>query len=192
MRRACFLDRDGVLNHLVLRPETGERDGPLGAEEMEAMAGCGRWLAAARDAGYLLVVITNQPAYAKGKTTRERLESAQAKLERQLEAQGVTLDGVYSCYHHPTESKVPELACECECRKPKPGLIQQAADELGIDVSRSWMIGDRQSDILAGKAAGCRTIYVEGGQGPSAPEADFQCSSLGSAVQTILSEGEAQ
>lgn len=189
MRPACFFDRDGVLNHLVIHADTGLPDSPLCAAQMRATDGAAAAIRAVRERGYLVVVVTNQPAYAKGKASLEDLQAAQAELEAQLVGQGAPWDALYVCYHHPTESVVPELARECDCRKPRPGMLLRAAAELDIDLRQSWMVGDRNADMLAGRAVGCRTIHITGGQDAVAPDAEFACDSVCAAADIILREG---
>ena len=154
-QRAVFLDRDGTLNKYVgfLRD----------IDELELLPGVAEAVWAINRSGYLAVVATNQPVITRGEVTAPQLEEIHAKLETLLGAEGAYLDGIYYCPHHPHkgyEGEVPELKIDCDCRKPKPGLLLRAAEELNIDLSRSWMVGDGEADILAGKAAGCRTALI--------------------------------
>ena len=113
--------------------------------------------------GYLAIVVTNQPVIARGEVSYEKLKEIHNKMETMLGYDGAYLDGIYFCPHHPHkgyEGEVPELKIECECRKPKPGMLLKAAGDFHIDLSRSWVIGDSENDILAGKAAGCRTVLI--------------------------------
>lgn len=157
-QRAIFLDRDGTLNKYVgfLRD----------IEALELLPGVSEAVRTIDRSGYLAVVVTNQPVIARGEVTAPQLEEIHAKLETLLGAEGAYLDGIYYCPHHPHkgyEGEVPELKIDCDCRKPKPGLLLRAAEDLNIDLSRSWMVGDGESDILAGKAAGCRTALIGSG-----------------------------
>lgn len=116
--------------------------------------------------GYLAVVVTNQPVIARGEVTWERLEEIHNKMETELGKQGAYLDGIYFCPHHPHkgfEGEIQELKFDCDCRKPKPGMLIKASRDLNIELKSSYMIGDSDSDVQAGEAAGCKTIKIEGG-----------------------------
>jgi len=133
--------------------------------------------------GFLVVVISNQPGVAKGKCSPEFLRDIDALMNARLAAEGVTLDGAYYCLHHP-QATVMEWLCDCDCRKPKPGLLLDASRQLDIDLEQSWMIGDQERDILAGASAGCRTILV--GQRPvGATIASLQAGNLEEAVEKL-------
>ena len=113
--------------------------------------------------GYLAVVVTNQPVIARGEVTFEGLEKIHNKMETLLGMEGAYLDGIYFCPHHPHsgyEGEVKKLKIDCDCRKPKPGMFLKAAEDLNIDLSQSYMIGDGENDIVAGKAAGCKTVLL--------------------------------
>ena len=113
--------------------------------------------------GYLAIVVTNQPVIARGEVTVEQLQEIHNKMETLLGAEGAYLDAIYYCPHHPHkgyEGEVPELKIDCDCRKPKPGMLLKAAKDFNIDLSQSWMMGDGENDIKAGKAAGCRTALI--------------------------------
>jgi D-glycero-D-manno-heptose 1,7-bisphosphate phosphatase len=116
----------------------------------------------AREQGYQLVVVTNQPGIAKGTLTLPELEAVNQRLAELLAAEGARWDALYFCPHHPSGTPgVPsEFVRTCDCRKPKPGLLLRAATELGLDLKTSWMVGDGLNDIEAGQAAGCRTILL--------------------------------
>jgi D-glycero-D-manno-heptose 1,7-bisphosphate phosphatase len=158
--RAAFIDRDGVINELVPDPETGRPESPLRPDDVALIPGAAAALRQLAAAGWLLVGVSNQPAAAKGSTSIEDLEAVQARVARQLEAEGIRFDAFRLCFHHPS-GVLPELSRECDCRKPAPGMLLDAADQLGIDLSSSWMIGDTDNDVLAGRAAGCGTILIE-------------------------------
>ncbi len=154
-QKAIFLDRDGTINKLVgfLR-ET---------EEFELLEGVSEAVKKINASGFLAIVVTNQPVIARGEVSYEKLKEIHNKMETMLGYDGAYLDGIYFCPHHPHkgyEGEVPELKIECECRKPKPGMLLKAAGDFHIDLSRSWVIGDSENDILAGKAAGCRTVLI--------------------------------
>lgn len=159
-RRAAFVDRDGVINELVADPLSGLPESPLAPDQVVLIAGASRALAALAQAGWLLIGVSNQPAAAKGAISVEQLDAVQARVAELLAADGVSFDAFRLCLHHP-DGVVPELSGACDCRKPAPGMLLDAAAELGIDLAASWMIGDTDSDVLAGARAGCRTILVE-------------------------------
>ena len=166
--RAAFVDRDGTINELVPDPRTGQPESPLRVEDVALIPGAAGALRRLAAGGWLLVGVSNQPAAAKGTARPEQLAEVQARVLELLAADGARLDGFRICPHHP-EGVVPGLAGPCDCRKPAPGMLIDAARELDIDLERSWMIGDTDSDVLAGAAAGCRTVLIE--QEASAPQA---------------------
>lgn len=159
-RRAVFLDRDGVINALVDDPERGRPESPLRATDVALLHGVGEALHELASAGFLLVGASNQPAAAKGAATREQLIAVQQRVTGLLAAQGVAFDDFRICWHHP-EGSDPELGIACDCRKPEPGMLRDAARAHNIDLAHSWMIGDSDSDVLAGLAAGTRTVLIE-------------------------------
>jgi len=159
-RRAIFLDRDGVLNI--------ERDHLTRAEQLELLPGAAEAVRLINRSEYLAVVVSNQPAIAKGFTSQQELDRIHARLETLLGAQRAYLDRIYYCPHHPEKGfpgERPEYKIACECRKPAPGMILRAAAELNVDLKGSLMIGDRTADILAGRRAGLKTILVRTGYG---------------------------
>jgi D-glycero-D-manno-heptose 1,7-bisphosphate phosphatase len=145
-RPAVFLDRDGVINRTFVR--NGVPHPPVSVSELEILPGVSDALARLHDMGLPLFVVTNQPDVARGTQTREEVERINDCL-----GQSLPVDAFYVCYH--------DTADRCECRKPKPGLLLRAAAEHGIDLSRSWMVGDRWSDVAAGAAAGCKTVLIQ-------------------------------
>ncbi len=154
-QKAVFLDRDGTINRYVgfLR----------NIDEFELLDGVSEAIKTINSLGYLAIVITNQPVIARGEVTYDQLNEIHNKMETLLGAEGAYLDGIYYCPHHPHkgyEGEIPELKIECECRKPKPGMILKAADDFNIDLSQSWMVGDGENDISAGIAAGCKTALI--------------------------------
>ncbi len=157
--KAVFLDRDGVVNKLVYHHEQGIIDSPFTVEQFTLISGTGDAIKLLRDAGYKVILVSNQPGIAKANLSREVFEEIRNRMKTMLEVNGVKLDGEYYCLHHP-EAVVPKLKKVCECRKPKPGLLHIAASENDIDLSQSWMIGDGITDIQAGQRAGCRTILI--------------------------------
>lgn len=154
-QKAVFLDRDGTLNQYVgfLRD----------ADELELLPGTGKAVKKINDVGYLALVVTNQPVIARGEITLEDLELIHNKLETMLGMEGAYLDKIYFCPHHPDrgyQGERIEYKIPCDCRKPNPGLLLKAAEEFHIDLSESWMVGDSESDVMAGKAAGCKTALI--------------------------------
>ncbi|PWM26452.1 MAG: D,D-heptose 1,7-bisphosphate phosphatase, partial [Oscillospiraceae bacterium] len=152
---ALFLDRDGTINRYV-----GFLRDP---KEFVLLSGVADAIKKINASGYLAIVATNQPVVARGEVTWEQLGEIHNKMETLLGQEGAYLDAIYVCPHHPPQGypgEVRELKIACECRKPRPGMLLQAAEAFHIDLSRSWMIGDQESDILCGKAAGCRTALI--------------------------------
>lgn len=160
---AIFLDRDGTLNEIVLNKDIEQPDSPLMPEELQLLPGAPEALRILKSLGYLLVVATNQPAAAKGKTTLGRLYEVNHRIADLLAEVGVELDEVMMCPHHPIGSTRCEenfLIRDCDCRKPATGLIERAIEKLNVDVGESYVVGDSYTDILAGKALGIRTVYI--------------------------------
>jgi D-glycero-D-manno-heptose 1,7-bisphosphate phosphatase len=160
---AVFLDRDGVLNELVLNPATGDHESPYRAEDVRLTPGAAEAVRLLRTLEVPLAVVSNQPSAAKGTTDLGSLAAVHDAVMRQLADAGAEVDEVRYCFHHPAGTD-PELGRACDCRKPAPGLILQAADALGLDdavLGRSWLIGDSDVDVRAGRAAGLRTVLVE-------------------------------
>jgi D-glycero-D-manno-heptose 1,7-bisphosphate phosphatase len=173
LKRAVFLDRDGVLNEAEIRD--GKPYPPADAVSMRIPTGAAEALARLKMHGYLLIAVTNQPDVSRGKLTRETVEAMNSRLRAEL-----PLDDVFTCHH--------DDADHCDCRKPNPGLLVQAARQYGIDLRKSFMIGDRWRDIDAGANAGCKTILIDLGyreREPSSPP-DFRVRSLPEASEWIL------
>lgn len=173
--RAVFLDRDGVLNEAIVREG---RPYPPTLETLRIFPCAPAALAGLKAAGFLLIVATNQPDVARGAVSRESIDAIHDRIRAAL-----PLDGILVCWHAGDG--------ECDCRKPKPGLLLRAAAEYGIDLGRSFMIGDRWRDIDAGAAAGCRTVLIDRQyreRGPAAPP-DFRASTLAEAAGWILAAG---
>ncbi|HJT77608.1 MAG TPA: HAD family hydrolase [Gemmataceae bacterium] len=152
--RAVFLDKDGTL----------VEDVPYNVDpaQVRLMPGAGAGLRRLHAAGFRLVVISNQSGVARGLFPEAALAGVEQRLRELLREEGVPLDGFYWCPHHP-EGTVAAYAVECDCRKPAPGLILRAAREQGIDLARSWFVGDILHDIEAGRAAGCTTVLLDNG-----------------------------
>lgn len=156
---AVFIDRDGVINELVPDPVSGRPESPLKVEDVRLIPGAAAAVRGLSEAGWRLVGVSNQPSAAKGLIALSELHAIQARVVELLAAEGARFDDFRLCLHHP-EGVVPELTGECDCRKPAPGMLLAAAGALGLDLPGSWMVGDTDGDVLAGRAAGCRTILV--------------------------------
>ncbi len=153
LQRAVFLDRDGTINEdagFVTKPEQ-LRLIPYAAKAIALL-----------NEKYKVVVITNQPMVGRGLCTEEDIKMIHHELLRQLSMQDAKLDGIYACFHHPIMG-LGEYRQSCSCRKPMPGMILKAADELSLDLASSYMVGDKTSDIKAGLSAGLKTILVKTG-----------------------------
>jgi D-glycero-D-manno-heptose 1,7-bisphosphate phosphatase len=157
--RAVFLDRDGVLNRNVLNPATGAYESPHRVEDFELLPGVLDGLARLRQTGYRLILVSNQPSYAKGKTSLTAIRAIHQRLVDILNDSGIEFDAFYYCLHHP-DGIVPKYSGRCECRKPAPHFLLQAGARFDLDLAASWMIGDRETDILCGHAARVRTVRV--------------------------------
>lgn len=172
-RRAVFLDRDGVISRAVLRD--GKPYPPACVEELEVLPGVAAALQRLKTAGYLLIVVTNQPDVARGTQSRAVVEAIHARLASML-----PIDDFRACYHDDGDA--------CACRKPKPGLILDSARAHGVDLHASVMVGDRWRDVEAGEQAGCATVFLDHGYAerkPQKPDAVF--GSLPEAAEWILS-----
>jgi D-glycero-D-manno-heptose 1,7-bisphosphate phosphatase len=188
VNRAVLLDRDGVLV-----PDEGLLTDP---GRLRLLPGVPAALTRLAAAGWRLAVVTNQPVVARGLIDEAGLAAIHRHLtDLILAAGGPRLDGIFACPHHP-EGTVAAYRQACACRKPRPGLLLAAAAAHGYDLARSWMVGDRPSDIAAGRAAGCRTILAETGKHTAAPirgagweagtDPDHRCADLAAAAGIIL------
>lgn len=174
--RAVFLDRDGVINAALVRD--GKPYPPPSVGQVEILPGVSAALRDLRAAGFDLVVVTNQPDVRRGTQTRETVEAIHDRLRSVL-----PLDAIYSCFH--------DDADHCACRKPAPGLLFDAARDRAIDLTASFMVGDRWRDIEAGSAAGCRTVFVDHGYDERRPATfDLRVTSLAEAAPWILRGGQ--
>jgi len=185
---AVFLDRDGVINELVLNPATGEYEPPHAPEDLVLIPGAVPALCDLQNAGFVLFLISNQPDYAKGKISLERIRAVHERFDLILKANGVQFCEYYYCYHHP-EGVIPDYSISCECRKPKPYFLRKAAHDHGIDLATSWMIGDRDTDIECGKAAGTRTILVldpHSARYHSSSSPDYEAGNVRDAIHILL------
>ncbi len=159
--RAIFLDRDGVLVEPVPDPaHPGVMESPYHADDVALTAGAAQAVRRLRSEGWLLVCVSNQPAAAKGTAPLAALESVHERMVALLAEHGARLDAFHYCFHHP-QGVVAELAGDCACRKPAPGMLLTAADQLGLRLDACWMVGDSDSDVSAGHAVGCRTLLIE-------------------------------
>ncbi len=174
-RLAVFMDRDGVINRPIIRG--GNPHPPASMEELEILPDVQQALAELKDAGYWLVVVTNQPDVARGSTPKALVDSMNDWLKARL-----PLDDVLTCFH--------DDADRCGCRKPEPGLLHAASRTLDIDLKNSYMIGDRWRDIEAGRRAGCTTFFIDRDYAEKQPAScDFRVRSLSEAARIILGNG---
>lgn len=174
VRRAVFLDRDGVINRALIRDGRPYPPGHLTEFEIlpDSLAACQKL----KSAGYLLIVATNQPDVGRGSLPQSAVEAIHAFMRRQL-----PIDRVEVCYH-PGRG-----LSDCDCRKPRPGMLLRAARDLDLDLAQCWMVGDRWRDIDCGRAAGCRTILIDHGYAEALRQTpDFRVASLPEAVEIIL------
>jgi D-glycero-D-manno-heptose 1,7-bisphosphate phosphatase len=162
---AVFLDRDGVINALVPDPRSGTLESPYRPDDVRLLPGVEQALEELRCAGLVLVVTSNQPAAAKGTATEADLDAVHERVVELLGRHAAAISEWRYCRHHP-EAIDPRLR-NCDCRKPKPGMLVDAARSLEVDLSRSWVIGDADRDLEAGFAAGCSTLLIEN---PASPE----------------------
>ena len=186
-QKAIFLDRDGTINKYVgfLR----------NIDDFALIEGAAEAIRRINGSGYLAIVVTNQPVVARGEVTFAQLREIHNKMETLLGLEGAYLDGIYFCPHHPHggyEGEVAALKIDCDCRKPKPGMLLRAAEDFNIDLSQSWMVGDGKHDVLAGKNADCKTAYLKNAEQDCAEAraADLICDSLLDAVKHILDKGD--
>jgi D-glycero-D-manno-heptose 1,7-bisphosphate phosphatase len=188
-RPAVFLDRDGVLNALVLNPATGRMESPLLPDDLQILDGVLPALRRLQTAGYPLILVSNQPNYALGKSTLETLGEIHSKLVVDFIRAGIHFTRFCYCLHHP-KGVQRGFSGLCVCRKPSPWFLLRARDDFGYSLADSWMIGDQPTDTQCGRAAGAHTIRVGSGAGISgyrkgaAPE--YSVGSLTEAAEVIL------
>jgi len=190
-RRAVFLDRDGVINRNVLNAGTGKYESPLTENDFELIPGTLGAMRALQAAGYLLFLISNQPNYAKGKCSLSTLHSIHERLLGELAQADIRFSRFYYCFHHPHGS-IAGYSRTCECRKPSPYFILRARSEFNLDdLSCSWMVGDRRTDVECGRAAGTKTILIHGGEmdPQDGVHLDVDAPDLLRAARLILSNG---
>jgi D-glycero-D-manno-heptose 1,7-bisphosphate phosphatase len=159
MKSAVFLDRDGVINRLLYHRDMGIVDSPFTVPQFKVLPRVPQAIRVFNDLGLPVIMVSNQPGIAKGHFTSATLRGFERKLTASLEPAGGHVDAIYYCLHHP-EALVKRLRKRCNCRKPNVGLLLQAARELGVSLSESYMVGDGLTDIEAGHRAGCKTILV--------------------------------
>jgi D-glycero-D-manno-heptose 1,7-bisphosphate phosphatase len=187
---AVFLDRDGTINREVHHLNQ--------VEQVELLEGAAEAIRLLNGSGFKVVVVTNQGAVARGLLPESRLAEIHAALVALLARSGAAVDAIYYCPHHPTEG-VGDMRRDCGCRKPRPGALQQAAGDLGLDLECSFLVGDQASDVEAGRAAGCRTVLVRTGYGAKTEtelhgvgvHPDHVAADLLEAVRWILHQGKA-
>ena len=177
------MDRDGVINEMI-----GADDGPdspRSVEEFQLVPGAARGIRSLNELGLPVVVVSNQPGVAKGKLLPEHLAAITERMKSELLAQLAVLDGIYYCMHHP-QAVVAEYQANCECRKPKSGLLTRAAREMNLELDGSYMVGDQPRDVIAGKTVGCTTLLVGSDLGSRVDYgADHLCSDLDAAARLI-------
>ena len=175
MNRAVFVDRDGVINAVVLR--NGRPHPPPSVEEMQLLPGVTEAINSLREGGFKIIVVTNQPDVARGVQDKDTVDAIHQKIQGAL-----SIDEIKTCFHDDQDA--------CPCRKPRPGMLTEAAKRWAVDLKRSFMVGDRWRDVEAGRAAGCKTILVGAGYAERKPkDPDAVVSSLLEASALILSGG---
>jgi len=157
--RAVFLDRDGVLNDLEYNPDEGRIGSPLSAKQLRVFPYASESVLKIQELGFKAILVSNQPGVAKRQLTYSEFEKMNRMVRDELAKHGCALDAEYYCLHHP-DALVKNYRMDCDCRKPKPGLLLRAARENGVDLSRSFFVGDALVDVKAGRAAGCDTILL--------------------------------
>jgi D-glycero-D-manno-heptose 1,7-bisphosphate phosphatase len=177
------VDRDGVINQMILTAEGP--DSPRSADEFRLLDGAAQGIRTLNELGLPVVLVSNQPGVAKGKFPANNLDAITERMKEDLRTQLATLDAIYYCMHHP-QAVVPEYQATCDCRKPKSGLLTQAAREMNLELAGSYMVGDQPRDMVAGKTVGCTTLLVGSDPQPaSVSDADHLCSDLGAAARLI-------
>ena len=192
MNKAVFLDRDGVINPLVYNLATCEYESPNAPEEYSVYPWLLKSLRMLKQRGFLLFVISNQPSFAKGKTSLENIKAIEKLLQGYVEENGCIIDGYYYCYHHP-EGIVPGYGGPCGCRKPGTLFLLKAQDEFDLCFKECYFIGDQDTDIMCGKAVGMETIKIENkhsAQKSGREEPGSYAANLYEAAKIIASKGE--
>ncbi|MFH1900316.1 MAG: HAD family hydrolase [Patescibacteria group bacterium] len=159
MKKALFLDRDGVINKMVYNQQFGTVDTPFCSKDVELVFGIIELLKLSSSLGFLNIIVSNQPSIGLKKISQAKFETIRKRIVDKLKKNGVVIDGEYYCYHHPF-ALIENYKQNCDCRKPKTGLLLQAAKDHNIDLSKSWVLGDGTNDVIAGFNAGCKTILL--------------------------------
>ena len=184
MNKAIFLDRDGTINK--------DEGYTYKIEDLEFIDSAIEGLRRMQNKGYSLIIVTNQSGIAQGRFKEKDYLMFRNEMHNQLREYGITIDKEYFCPHHPEKGfngEVVELKIDCKCRKPKTGMLEQAAKDFNLDLKKCWMIGDKEIDVLTGKNAGCRTIQVlTGKEKTECNKADFIAYNLVHASYFILSQ----
>lgn len=187
MRKAIFLDRDGVINRLIWNPSTGEFESPHHVRDLAIYPWTLEALHTLRSMGYLLFLISNQPSYAKGKTSLENIKAIHDALHRLFFEHHIDFADYYYCYHHPL-GIVPELTRKCQCRKPGTLFLSLAKEKYGFSLKDSWLIGDQDTDVACGQSFGLRTIQIHewcSSKKRGGSQADFSAQNLKEATLII-------
>jgi D-glycero-D-manno-heptose 1,7-bisphosphate phosphatase len=186
-QRAVFFDRDGVFTRLIMNPATGCYESPHATVDFILIPNSLESLKPLAEK-YLLFLVSNQPSFAKGKTTLEAIRAIQGLFQAAVLQTGIAFTNYFYCYHHP-QGIVPGYSGPCACRKPSPYFLNQAREQHRLDLAHSWFVGDQDIDVQCGQAAGVRTILIEepcsrDKRGKSQP--DFRAGSVEEAVKIIL------
>jgi D-glycero-D-manno-heptose 1,7-bisphosphate phosphatase len=184
-RPAIFLDRDGVVNALILNPATGRMESPLIPEDFRLLPGVIPALLRLQAHGYPLILVSNQPNYALGKSRYLTLGLIHLKFVTELVGAGIHFTRFCYCLHHP-KGVVAGYSGACRCRKPSPWFLLRARDDFHLSLEDSWMIGDQATDMECGRAAGVRTIRIQARDSQSDPGADSSARDLAEAADVIL------
>jgi len=188
LARAVFLDRDGVLNDLVYYADTDEHESPRTANDLRLLAGVAEALLCLQAAGWTLFIVSNQPSYAKGKCTLDDLHGVAQAMAATLAQHGLDIRASYYDYTHP-QAVLDAYRSVSLTRKPAPGFLLQAAQDHAIDLAQSWMVGDRDTDIQCGQAAGCMTALITTSADSAKrdqSQPDLVCDTLTHVVDTLL------
>ena len=167
MAKAVFLDRDGVINANVFYADTGEMEAPRTAADFQLLPGVLDAMRRLQEAGFLLFVVSNQPNQAKRKATKADHDAIQAKLAAALDMEVIRVEEFFYCFHHPNGIE-PLLSGPCDCRKPSPYFLDRARRDYSLNMAQSWMVGDRDTDIVCGRLAGTKTVRITNDNDPLA------------------------
>ena len=187
-KKAIFFDRDGIFNQLVFNVDTGMYEPPHQEDELSIFPGVVKSLKELSQKGYLLFCISNQPGYALGRTSEAGIIQVEAAFKGFMVKNNIPFQGIYYCHHHPN-AVVETLKADCLCRKPKPYLINKAAEKYELDKSECWMVGDSDIDVFTGESAGVKTILQEyeiTKKKAVESKPNYRTKSLDETVETIL------